>query len=107
MLGLSLIACATKKTKTAEPAPHIVSVDWNATIETLLREEFDRPQDATIKMKLARAYWCSGARGLAVEHWKWVETRTPRGTEAESARERLATALRSPTRLETDLSCHQ
>lgn|GEM_PF-6992640 len=45
-------------------------------LSELLKLEYDRPDDPALKAELARQYWCQGKRGLAVEHWKWLENRS-------------------------------
>jgi hypothetical protein len=42
-------------------------------LSELEKLEYDRPDDASLKMELARKYWCRDSKGLAVEHWLWVK----------------------------------
>lgn len=45
-------------------------------LSELLKLEYDRPDDPALKAELARVYWCQNQRGLAFEHWKWLENRS-------------------------------
>ncbi len=63
--------------------------------------EYDRPDDPALKLELARQYWCLGDRGLAVEHWRWLD-QSP-GPESQKALSLLALVRKESTKLTNDL----
>jgi len=71
---------------TAAQAPS-ASPSVTESIAQLEQREFDHPEDPQVKAALARAYWCKGERGLAIEHWLWVVQFASESTEAVQARE--------------------
>lgn len=46
--------------------------DFPSMILKLERQEFEESSNLEIKESLARAYWCAGRKGLAVEKWLWL-----------------------------------
>lgn len=97
-----LPACAAPKA-----APITAPAVSNApmSLKELERSEFQSPQDPALKLELARAYWCAGRHGTAVEHWKWIQQFAPRSTQADKARKLLKESQEDPDNVRDELSC--
>jgi len=71
-------------------------------ITELEQLEYDRPDDASLKLELGRQYWCRTEKGLAFEHWRWLVTQDE-APLANVAEKLLKSATKDPRSLNLEL----
>jgi hypothetical protein len=96
------LARASSLTQETEAHESPLPLYSGLNLKELEKLEYDRPDDPALKLELARQYWCQGDRGLAVEHWRWLDqsSRGPEGDKALAYLGRIKT--KAPT-LNTEL----
>ncbi|MEO5667917.1 MAG: hypothetical protein ABIR96_07660 [Bdellovibrionota bacterium] len=93
-LFASLVLTAAMTATAATPEKPLYE---GLSLGDLEKLEYDRPDDANLKMALAQQYWCEGDRGLAVEHWRWLLNL--RNNLEKDAETKLRQALKTPSEL--------
>jgi hypothetical protein len=102
ILKLTLLGWTAAFAISAWPKP---SAKSNAEIATLEKKEFDESANLEIKEKLAKAYWCAGFRGLAVEKWLWLHQFFQTHDRRPQWESLIRTAGKKPDELSQILSC--
>jgi hypothetical protein len=77
------------------------------SIDELEREELSRPADPQVKFSLGWRHWCEKHRGVAFEHWLWLEQFEPKSNEAHEALKLMALARKDPQPLNTLMRCKE
>jgi hypothetical protein len=78
---------------------------FDTVIADLELQEFKESSNLEVKEQLARAYWCSGKRGLAIEKWLWLNQFFRNHPRRPQWREHIHTAQRASEKLGTELQC--
>jgi len=97
LLAQTLLAHAASANSTAAA--------FEKEILRLEHAEFLESANLEIKEKLARVYWCSGKKGLAVEKWLWLNQFFRNHPRRSEWRENLRLAEKSPQSLQKTLTC--
>lgn len=98
---MSLAARSSSPTPSGHTSEAPTSLYAGISLRDLEKLEYDRPDDTALKLELARQYWCQGDRGLAVEHWRWLDQN--HGPDTEKALSYLSRLKNKSPSLATEL----